>query len=105
MSTFGPDADLIAACTAFASHDEAGARPADDDEDDAADDAAAGLVALMRPCADLRATTLAGHQARANALRARIGEWPEPGPMRDCFGDPLLAALLRDLVADPPPAD
>jgi hypothetical protein len=37
-------------------------------------------------------------------LFVHIGEWPDPGPMRDPIRDGLLAALLRDLAVVAPPA-
>lgn len=102
-----PDELLITAAAAFCSLEERrvaliegpGRIDDDDDRDEALKPLAAAQTEPFRVLCDARATTPAGHRARASAIvlgdggeifyRAKVCGLPE---------DRLIAALLRDLV-------
>ena len=96
------DATLLAACAeVIALQDRIDALWAERAGDEDAIDAAVAPIEaeqeepLERVCA-LRATTLAGHQARVRALLA----WDKDPPTADdgCWNDAMVGALLRDLT-------
>jgi hypothetical protein len=110
----GPDAELITACREFEKLERLrlsyrGSEKYDPEEERKEDEAYAQISSQQAPLVEqlcrMRATTEAGHIARARSLLLwnRIGFDAAEDPTKYC-SERMLAALLRDLVSTAPAA-